>query len=103
MLEKLTSRKFLISALSMVASIAGALVGLGGNVGTICCVIGAIITPLIYVLTEGSIDKKAVQLTEESIEEIIEIINKQKETEKAIAENTTIIGEATVTATDLGV
>lgn len=71
-MSKLKSRKLWISVLTMVGSIAGALVGLGGQTGTVACVIGAIVSPMIYVLTEGHIDAKAVKLTEDAVEDILQ-------------------------------
>ena len=78
MLEKFKSRKLWITLLSTIVSIAGALMALGGTAGTVCFIIGAVITPIIYVLTEGSIDKKAVTLTVEAIEAILEELENNK-------------------------
>lgn len=62
----------------MVASIAGALSGLGGDVGTVACIVGAIASPIVYVLTEGKIDAAAVDKTADAAKEIIDIIEQKK-------------------------
>ena len=80
-MEKLKSRKFWVSVITMVASIAGALNGLGGDVGTVACIVGAIASPLVYVLTEGVIDAMAVDKTATAVKEIMEYINKLKDGE----------------------
>ena len=80
-MEKLKSRKFWVSVITMVASIAGALNGLGGDAGTVACIVGAIASPLVYVLTEGVIDAMAVDKTATAVKEIMEYINKLKDGE----------------------
>lgn len=77
-MEKLKSRKFWVSIITMVASIAGALSGLGGDVGTVACIVGAIASPLVYVLTEGVIDAMAVDKTATAVKEIMEYIKELK-------------------------
>ena len=80
-MEKLKSRKFWVSVITMVASIAGALNGLGGDVGTVACIVGAIASPLVYVLTEGVIDAMAVDKTATAVKEIMEYIKQLKDGE----------------------
>jgi ADP-ribosylglycohydrolase len=80
-MEKLKSRKFWVSIITMVASVAGALGGIGGDVGTVACIVGAIASPLVYVLTEGVIDAMAVDKTATAVKEIMEYINKLKDGE----------------------
>lgn len=80
-MEKLKSRKFWVSVITMVASIAGALNGLGGDVGTVACIVGAIASPLVYVLTEGVIDAMAVDKTAEAVKDIMEYIKQLKDGE----------------------
>ena len=77
-MEKLKSRKFWVSVITMVASVAGALNGLGGDVGTVACIVGAIASPLVYVLTEGVIDAMAVDKTATAVKEIMEYIKELK-------------------------
>ena len=62
----------------MVTSIAGALNGLGGDVGTVACIVGAIASPLVYVLTEGAIDAAAVDKTADSVKKIMDYIDQWK-------------------------
>ena len=80
-MEKLKSRKFWVSVITMVASIAGALNGLGGDVGTVACIVGAIASPLVYVLTEGVIDAMAVDKTATAVKDIMEYIKQLKDGE----------------------
>ena len=80
-MEKLKSRKFWVSVITMVASVAGALNGLGGDVGTVACIVGAIASPLVYVLTEGVIDAMAVDKTAEAVKDIMEYIKQLKDGE----------------------
>ena len=77
-MEKLKSRKFWVSVITMVASVAGALNGLGGDVGTVACIVGAIASPLVYVMTEGVIDAMAVDKTATAVKEIMEYIKELK-------------------------
>ena len=82
MVAKLKSRKFWVSLLSLAISITGALSGIGGDVGTVCCIIGAILAPIVYVLTEGIIDAKAIQLTVDTIDIVLEKIKERKTDKK---------------------
>lgn len=66
----------------MVASVAGALGGIGGDVGTVACIVGAIASPLVYVLTEGVIDAMAVDKTADAVKEIIDYIEQWKDGDK---------------------
>lgn len=72
--SKLKSRKFWLTVLTMIATMAGALKGVGGTVGTVACIIGVIVIPVIYVLTEGRIDAKSIQLSVDAVEAVIKIL-----------------------------
>ena len=77
-MNKFLSRKFILSALTMVITIAGALSGIGGNVGTISCIVGTIATCVVYNITEGVIDAKAIRKTSETIIDAIDELKKIK-------------------------
>ena len=81
MLEKLKSRKFILAALTMIFGIVTALSELGGTVGTVCGIIAAIVAPIVYIIVEGNIDAKAVQLTKDAVNKIVELINNIKDTD----------------------
>lgn len=79
-IKKFLSRKFILTLLSSVFSTAFALSGIGGEVGTVCSVIAAFCTPIIYVVTEGKIDSAALSMLSESAQKASEIV-KNKETD----------------------
>lgn len=66
-IKKFLSRKFILTLLSSVFSIAFALSGIGGDVGEVCSVIAAFSAPVIYVITEGKIDREALLMLSESV------------------------------------
>lgn len=74
MAEKLKSRKFIIAVLSAIGGIAISLSQLGGKWAVICAVISAVIPAVTYIITEGVIDAKAVDLTAEAAKQIITIV-----------------------------
>lgn len=82
MLEKLKSRKFIIAVLTMILGIVTALTELGGTVGTICGIVAAVVAAVSYIVVEGNIDAKAVQLVTDAAEGIIELFDEENE-EKA--------------------
>ena len=73
-MDKLTSRKFILTVLSAISGIAISLSQLGGKTGVICAIISAIIPVIAYVITEGVIDAKAVDVTAEAAKQIITIV-----------------------------
>lgn len=77
-IKQFTSRKFLLSFFTIVVAITGALSGIGGNVGTVSCIIGAIASCLVYTITEGVIDAKSVIATTKEVKELVEELNKDK-------------------------
>ena len=74
MLEKFTSRKFIIAVLTIVAGVATALTEVGGEIGAICGIVAAIIAAVAYIIVEGNIDAKAVQLIKEAAESIVDYV-----------------------------
>lgn len=81
MLEKFTSRKFIIAVLTMIAGIATALTEIGGEIGAICGILAAILAPVVYIIVEGNIDAKAVELITEATESIVDYFKDEEETD----------------------
>jgi predicted PurR-regulated permease PerM len=79
-IKKFLSRKFILTLISSAFSVAFALSGLGGSVGTICSIVAAFSAPIIYVITEGKIDSAALSMLSESAQKASEIV-KNKETD----------------------
>lgn len=73
MLEKLKSRKFILAVATMVVGIVAALTELGGTVGVVCGIIAAVASPMLYIIVEGNVDAKAVQLTKDAVQRVIEL------------------------------
>ena len=79
MLEKFMSRKFIIAVLTIVAGVATALTEVGGEIGAICGIVAAIIAAVAYIIVEGNIDAKAVQLIKEAAESIVDYVKGDEE------------------------
>lgn len=79
MLEKFTSRKFIIAVLTIVAGVATALTEVGGEIGAICGIVAAIIAAAVYIITEGNIDAKAVQLITEATGTFVDYVKGDEE------------------------
>lgn len=73
MLEKFKSRKFILAVAGMVLGVVTALTELGGTVGTVCGIIAAIASPMLYIIVEGNVDAKAVQLTKDAVQRVVEL------------------------------
>ena len=85
-MSKFTSRKFIIALLSAIGGVAISLSSLDGKIGVVCAIISAVIPPITYIVTEGIIDAKAIDLTIEAIEDIEDIFDddeEEEETDKA--------------------
>lgn len=78
MLEKFKSRKFILAVAGMVLGIATALTEIGGTVGAVCGVIAAIASPMLYIIVEGNVDAKAVQLTKDAVQRVVELTRQTK-------------------------
>lgn len=81
MLEKFTSRKFIIAVLTMLLGVVTALTEIGGEIGTICGILAAILAPVVYIIVEGNIDAKAVELITEATESIVDYFKDEEETD----------------------
>lgn len=73
-MDKLTSRKFILTVLSAISGIAISLSQLGGKTGVICAIISAILPVVTYVITEGVIDAKAVDMSAKAAKEVITLV-----------------------------
>ena len=73
MFEKFKSRKFILAVAGMVLGVVTALTELGGTIGTVCGIIAAIASPMLYIIVEGNVDAKAVQLTKDAVQRVIEL------------------------------
>ena len=80
-MSKFKSRKFWVTLLATISTITGAFVGIGGTLGQVVCIVGAIASVLTYVITEGTIDAKAVKASIDIVEQIKTTI-KEIETDK---------------------
>lgn len=78
MLEKFKSRKFILAVAGMVLGIVTALTEIGGTVGAVCGVIAAIASPMLYIIVEGNVDAKAVQLTKDAVQRVVELTRQTK-------------------------
>lgn len=87
MIEKLKSRKFILAVVTMLLGVVTALTELGGTFGTACGIIAAVLSPLVYIIVEGNIDAKAVNLVTEAATKIVETIKNDKKGVKDNGEN----------------
>lgn len=71
-IKKLFSRKFILASLAVIFSMAFALSGVGGEIGTVCSMIAAFLSPMIYIIVEGRIDEKALKVISEAAKDISE-------------------------------
>lgn len=78
MLKKLTSRKFLLTILPVIVGIATSFSGVGGRVGLISGLVATVIPCIIYVITEGNIDAKAVGMITDAIPKVIDSIKDEE-------------------------
>lgn len=68
------SRKFILAVLAAISGVAISLSQFGGKVAVICAIISAVIPPVTYIITEGVIDARAVNLTAEAAQQVITIV-----------------------------
>lgn len=81
-IKKFLSRKFILTVISVAFSLVFALSGVGGDIGAVCSVVAAFFAPIIYVITEGKIDSKALLMLSESACKASEIV-KNKDSESS--------------------
>ena len=74
MKNKFMSRKFILTILSVICGVAISLSQMGGKIALVCSIISAIVPALTYIITEGIIDAKAVNLSKEAAQQIITLV-----------------------------
>lgn len=77
-MNKLKSRKFWLTLITTLSGIATALMSVNGEIGIIAGMIVAVLPTIVYVITEGRIDAKAVGMIAEDISEVSEGVEKLK-------------------------
>lgn len=77
-MNKLKSRKFWLTLITTLSGIATALMSVDGEIGIIAGMIVAVLPTIVYVITEGRIDAKAVGMIAEDISEVSEGVEKLK-------------------------
>ena len=78
-MNKLTSRKFILALIAGISGVAISLSELGGQVSVICAIISALVPAVTYIITEGHIDAKAIDLSAKAAKDVIEIAKEAKE------------------------
>lgn len=78
-MNKLKSRKFWLTLITTLSGIATALMNVNGEIGIIAGMIVAVLPTIVYVITEGRIDAKAVGMITEDISEVSEGVEKLKD------------------------
>lgn len=81
-MNKLKSRKFWLTLITTLSGIATALMSVDGEVGVIAGMVVAVLPTIVYVITEGRIDAKAVGMIAEDITEVTEGVEELKNMEK---------------------
>ena len=74
--RKFLSRKFIVTLLTDILGVAILLSDLGGKLGAIMGIVAIVLTSIIYIISEASVDRKGVTLTnitEEVLKDIKEI------------------------------
>ena len=78
-MNKLKSRKFWLTLITTLSGIATALMNVNGEIGIIAGMVVAVLPTIVYVITEGRIDAKAVGMITEDISEVSEGVEKLKD------------------------
>lgn len=87
-IKKFASRKFIVTLLADILSVCVILSNIGGKVGLIAAMTSIVLTSVVYVINEASIDKEGVKLTTiteevmKDIEALRPLIDDFKELEK---------------------
>lgn len=66
-IKKLTSRKFIVSAITLIAGIVTMIIGHEHEVATVAGALMSIVPAVVYCIVEGRVDAKAVQTVTEAI------------------------------------
>lgn len=89
-LEKLTSRKFIVTAITTITGIITMIVGESEIVNTIASALMVVIPTVVYCITEGVIDAKSVKTITDTVVETAEKLGVNESTVEIIE----TIGEA---------
>lgn len=74
--QKFLSRKFIVTILTDILGVVLLLSDLGGKLGAIMGIVAIVLTSIIYIISEASVDRKGITLTnitEEVLKDIEEI------------------------------
>ena len=93
--KKFLSRKFIVTILTDILGVVILLSDLGGKLGAIMGIVAIVLTSIIYIISEATIDSKGVTLTNiteevlkdiKEIKPIIETIKKSNEDTEDVSE-----------------
>lgn len=93
--KKFLSRKFIVTILTDILGVVLLLSDLGGKLGAIMGIVAIVLTSIIYIISEATIDSKGVTLTNiteevlkdiKEIKPIIETIKKSNEDTEDVSE-----------------
>ena len=73
-MDKYFSRKFILAILSIIGGVAVSLTAFGGKAALIGAIVSAVVPAVAYIVTEGVIDAKAVDLSAAAAKQIITIV-----------------------------
>lgn len=71
-IKKLTSRKFIVAAITLVSGIVTVIVGHEEAVTTIAGALMSIIPAIVYCVTEGRVDAAAVKAVTDTVSEVVQ-------------------------------
>ena len=98
-LKKLTSRKFIVTAITTITGIVTMIIGENEIVNTIASALMVIIPTVVYCITEGVIDAKSVQTIGDTVVDTVEKLGADEKTVDII-EEIIDVGEKIVESTD---
>ena len=85
-IEKLTSRKFIVTAITTITGIVTMILGENELVNTISSALMVIIPTVVYCITEGIIDAKSVKIIGDTVIDTAEKLGASEKTVDIIAE-----------------
>ena len=85
-LKKLTSRKFIVTAITTITGIVTMIIGENEIVNTIASALMVIIPTVVYCITEGVIDAKSVQTIGDTVVDTVEKLGADEKTVDIIEE-----------------